>query len=171
MNDTMHPSEHKEPKVKDYFWFDPPKPHILPNGEESRTHTWRGETYSHPTLDYEAWRERDNNWKHYLAVRLPFKTLASARFDLPSFPTERWEHLVDDSGNEIPLKIYVHGGRVAGRWLPDPGIVPPAAAPSELSQAFPPVLLTPQKISGSFDEFVRNYRRLPDPSRPRRSRR
>ena len=137
MDDTMRPIEHKSQPAKDHFWLQPPQRHILPNGEPSHTHVPRGETCSHPTLDYEVHREqRLEDWKQILAVSLPFGRRAV--FDLASFPIERWENLVDDAGNQIPLRINVHGGRVAGQWLPDPGIVPPSPTSAVSRSSNPP---------------------------------
>jgi hypothetical protein len=125
MGDTMHPIEHERPK--DYFWFEPGRPLLDPLGKPIPGLVLRGEKESHPTLDYDAFIENDTlHGGNNLIIDLPFGR--NAIFDLASFPTDRWENLVDDAGNQIPLRILVHGGRVAGQWVSDPGIVPPPPA-------------------------------------------
>src|SRR6478672_5190843 len=122
MEGPMHPIEHERPK--DYFWFDAGRAPLDPFGKPV-PEVVEGARESHPTLDYRANLEDATAFggRKSLNVHLPFGRFAS--FDIASFPTEKWEDLVDDAENPIPLRILVHGGRVAGQWLPDPGIVPP----------------------------------------------
>jgi uncharacterized delta-60 repeat protein len=83
----------------------------------------------HPTLKYQAELRRLSR----LRVVLPLGD--ECYFDLGKlFPQDTWENLVDPAGNDIPLRIWVHGGKVAGAWRTDiagsPAEPPPPPSPA-----------------------------------------
>jgi hypothetical protein len=76
--------------------------------------------FEHPHLPYYAFSMvafGDSG----LVVGLPMG--GSVQFDLRRFPTRTWVALQDNTGEQIPLSIYIDGGLVAGQWL-EPQPVP-----------------------------------------------
>jgi hypothetical protein len=111
MGDTTRPIGEE---ASEYFWFEPPPSRVMTPAGAVRIpgdHAW---PEHHPALEYSAALIEES----ILRVTLPFGRTRD--FDLPQLPTDTWETLTDDSGDRIPLRINIHGGRVAGQWLVDP---------------------------------------------------
>jgi hypothetical protein len=107
MSDAMHPLG---AETRDYFWFQPAMPpNITPEWD--------------PALGYQAGLQFDvasGGAAHILLVIDPLGVESS--FELQFFPQEKWLELQDNFGRTIPLKVYIHLGRVAGHWIHDQGI-------------------------------------------------
>jgi hypothetical protein len=78
--------------------------------------------FEHPSLPYTAFSMVATGFgDSTLVVGLPMG--GSVQFDLRRFPMRTWVTLQDNSGEPIPLAIYIDGGVVAGKWL-EPQPVP-----------------------------------------------
>lgn len=117
----MNPIGHEEPGG--YFWFAKPTfvqgygGFLVPGIGH---YMWE----FHPALPIRAALGDLSN----STLKVERNEIPIAEFDLSNFPADRWEDLADGHGKQIPLRVIVHEGNVAGQWLPDPGIPPPPPA-------------------------------------------
>jgi uncharacterized delta-60 repeat protein len=135
----MNPSGHE--MSKDYFWF-----------ESSPVHRYYGYVFpldvgqywwsDHPTLPIRAGLGEGNS-----TLTVQKNEITITDIDLSDFTEDKWKDLYHH-GEQIPLRILVHEGKVAGQWLPDPGIPPPPPATARPDPAWnflspPPATASP----------------------------